>query len=374
MEELLQSFPNGKIDLSNHSISGSDVVALVNWIQMSKPSEVILSGCRLTDAFLQEIIECCAANENLRVLGLSNNLLDELGCRSLLTLLHSNKCVESVNILNNPILKALPGVGSHPLLSRLLKLFVDSRYLRSVCGCTILQPTLVLPSVHFEQEVDVIICELKKSTDLKSLQCIGNQNTQQLLVALDSNKSLVRLALDGFHVPSQLSSTSGLSCNTSLQTLQIRWNDNSTKKDAETLMLWLHQNLHKNSCLTTLQMDFVPLDRDLFDYLAEILRYNRSLIHLALFNLVWLEEDKLCLLASLRKNPVLRVLHIAGSTDAPVWNDVDHDVMANIALSRGSPLILRLYEQERVYGQLNRQAADDWAVGDVVEALFNDET
>eukprot|EP01031_Cornospumella_fuschlensis_P026349 gene26349-31831_t len=309
-----------------------------------KPSELLLRYCYLSDKYLTRIIESCLLDENLTVLDLSGNVMGEDALSVLLSLLNSNKCIETLNILANPILQSLPGGGLHPHLEELLILFLNSRYLRSICGCSVSKPVLVLSKpLKYDHEIEVIKAELRKNTDLKSLSCVFNEHIQGLLSVLDVSKTLVRLHFEGFHNPAPISAALGLSLNTSLRTLQIKWNEESSSKDAESLMLWLHENLIANHCLTTLQLDGVPLHLDLYEWLAEVLEHNKGLLHVSLLNTPWTVTSKCRMLASLGINSTLRVFRVAGSgVDAKVWGSVENDLRVYLAPTRHTPLIVKV--------------------------------
>eukprot|EP00981_Chlorochromonas_danica_P006788 scaffold1490_cov162-Ochromonas_danica.AAC.34 len=407
MESLIQSANTDKVDLSDHPLVRPDEVALFkSWIEENKPSEVVLSNCQLTDEVAEALLSSCLANDNLRALNLMNNRVEERGCELLLALLASNKGIESINLLGNPILRSFstPCEGSvvcganeiHPLIASLLRLFEDSSYIRSLCGCSVSQPVLMIPhTLRFDHEVDLVVAELKKNTDLKSLQMFCDGSSQELLSVLDRNKTLIRLFAVGFHLSQPLTNPVALSASQSLKTLQILWNKGDSIQDAEELLAWLEQNLSSNTQLSTLQLDGLSwTNSDLLDRLSVIVRNNRGLVHLALFNSLWTEDGKARLLAAFSDNSTLRLLHVVTrqsvesyqdplselvpmssskvSLEDP-WRDLDASLLNTIVSTRGHPLVIRTLVEDSVFGGINgRDLRDDWEVGDHVEALVDE--
>lgn len=375
MESLIQSANTDKVDLSDHPIVRPDEVALFkSWIEENKPSEVVLSNCQLTDEVAEALLSSCLANDNLRALNLMNNYVEERGCELLLALLASNKGIESINLLGNPILRSLStscedsavcGANEiHPLIASLLRLFEESSYIRSLCGCSVSQPVLTIPNaLRFDHEVDLVVAELKKNADLKSLQFFCDGSSQELLSVLDRNKTLIRLFAVGFHLSQPLTNPVALSASQSLKTLQIRWNKGDSIQDAGELLAWLEQNLSSNMQLSTLQFDGLSwTNSDMLGRLSMIIRNNRGLVHLALFNSLWTEDGKARLLTAFSDNSTLRLLHVvtrqsvesyenplselvpvASSKESPEdpWHDLDASLLNTIVSTRGHPLVIR---------------------------------
>lgn len=149
---------------------------LQRWLVEQQPSELTVINTRLLPALLQQIIDSSFHNNNLRVLSFRSSQFNQDNLQLLIHLLRRNRSIESVDLFHclqlfpiNTTSNSDPKGSISSLINELLQLFADSRYLRSISGCTVTKPILRIAKPLTSTEMDLIYAELRKSHDLKNI-------------------------------------------------------------------------------------------------------------------------------------------------------------------------------------------------------------
>jgi hypothetical protein len=365
------------LEISGKSIEGRTIVLTISssdganrneakerqrisdWITKEQPSEIFISNPKISYSLVHQVIESCFANTNIRVLSFRASSFNSTNLSLLLQLLRRNRSIESIDLFccgnlfslrnseggNNDLTKV------QGLIDELLQLFLDSKYLRSLCGCTIARPILSLISPISSLEMEFIYADLRKNTDLKILSLLcSNLSVDSLLFSLFQNRSLLQLTLHdielfdisqltvvNYHYQKSASDNSS-SKNSTLKTLQMKFSSSISFKIIQDCLSWLSTSLIPYLSVTSLQLDYLPVEDYSIQFLCDILERNKSLCHLSLFNIYWNWINWKKLTQSVSENGFLRILRL----DAK--NEIDHrsrQVLGKALEHRSSPLILR---------------------------------
>lgn len=399
-------------NLSHISLQDEDSIrhfqSWLNEIQKTlPPSELILSNCNLSDYSIQMILKTCMySNMNLRYIDLSFNHMYIEGTLMLIECMQRNKSIESVNIFANDIFhashslrkeyanqsgenKSLTEIES--ILQDVVAAFKESQYVRSICGCRILHPSLRFNLSHTSNiEMEFLIAELAKNMDLKHAMIsvhnsVGHHEEhhllEKLLVALEKNRTLMSLSLQDIYsfqykIMQHIADASVNIQHSTLKTLQLHFanntnnlnNNNNSKYNATSFSTtrsqlldffkWLLENLLVGTKLTTLQFDSIPVnptisegsnmavvDDALWDAVCELVSQNKTIIHFAVYNTVFNLDQWSRLLLALEKNTSIKVLHIGGkqasASEQIVLESNSFRVLQEIVDKRQANLIMR---------------------------------
>jgi hypothetical protein len=329
------------------------------WILKEQPNEIIVSNPRIPHSLIQQVIESCFSNTNIRVLSFRSSSFNALNLSLLLQLLRRNRSIESIDLFHcGNLFSLLSSEGGNNdmmkiqgLIDELLQLFLDSKYLRSLSGCTIARPTLSIDRPISSLEMEFIYADLRKNTDLKILSlCCSKVSVDSLLFSLFQNRSLLQLTLYDIvlfdinqlsmvnYQKQRTTSDNHSSKNSTLKTLRLKFSTSVSSKIIQDCLTWLSSSLIPYLSITTLQLDYLPVEDYSIQFLCDILERNKSLCHLSLFNIYWNWINWKKLTQSVSENGFLRVLRL----DAK--NEIDHrsrQVLGKALEHRSSPLILR---------------------------------
>ena len=359
------------------------------WIIEQQPAEITINNWKISPSLIQQAIESSFLNSNLRVLNFRNSQFNKQNLQLLIQLLKRNRSIESIDLFHcqeifNPssgsnssppategtTAESSPNMGTNggslsveQLVDELLQLFADSKYLRSVCGCTVAKPILSLSKSLSMMEMEFLYADLRKNTDLKVLCLPCTHSVEYIFLAiLNYNRSLLQVLLfdiEEFDVaklpqvslPSSLAGPVGYGLssfektnsaanprNSSLKTLQLQFNPHIAQASVAACLAWLSRAFIPNLSFTTLQLDYLPLEDFSIQFLCDILKSHKCILHLSLFNIHWNWINWKKFTQYIAENQSLRLLHLDAN------NEVDHrsrQVLGKALENRHTPLILR---------------------------------
>lgn len=407
LRSVLDSYVNSEHPLN---VSGADlsspkeVDTLLEFLSNSLASVVVLDGCRVSDKGCTKIADHLRKSETIKVLSLRNNDMGNSGAKALAKAIKSNKICTHLNVLGNR------NIGSK-FVDTLCNAYLGSSTLLSLCG---VWPEGIPSSkeVHVDSlspvDVRLLSSELGKgkseliSLDLSCEQG-GNPDYEAIIRALEFNSRLISLSCSNFKLDVQSESFVGtfreaLSSNSSLKTLTLIHSGTSSTY-ARRALGDLLKGLQANRGLTTLRLDgFNALssegdDSTLTTALLDMLKGNRSLLHLNLYREDFLNDNRpddttnlaplLAKALSRSKLRLLRLTTVASPSDAmsetkreasktflsSLLSAADEMVMKR----KLKPLIIRFNEDEHLSGKppTGREEVEflDWEVQDQVNYI-----
>jgi hypothetical protein len=344
------------------------------WLIEQQPAELYLTDSKISSSLIQQTIESSFLNTNLRVLNFRASQFNKDNLQLLIQLLKRNRSIESIDLFHCQEIFSSSSAGLveennnnnnspsvEQLMDELLQLFADSKYLRSVCGCTVAKPVLSLhkTSSLTTAEMEFIYADLRKNTDLKFL-CISCTHSIEyiFLALLNYNRTLHQLLLfdieefDLSRLPSSALTNKGGAQrggggggtggnglkNSTLKTLQLKFNPHINNKSISDCLSWLSGEFFPSLSITTLQLDYLPVEDFAIQFLCDVLKTHKTLLHLSLFNIHWNWINWKKFTSFISDNKSLRVLHLDAN------NEVDHrsrQVLGKALENRHTPLILR---------------------------------
>ena len=218
-------------------------------------------------------------DRSIQLLSLRSNNISFSGVSVIVACLKTNKALQCIDLLRNPIEDASP-------ISRLL---MTSKTLSSVCGLWSHYRELLVRNPNLQtSDVDLIAADLMKSKDLAFLELRGsNNNLENIFVALESNSSLISLKIIDFEVSTEFTASLGacISRNRSLKTLsfaKLKTNDQmEMNAEKSRCMVRLLRSLEMNESITSLRIENLKFTREICGAIKSLLEVNTYILHLA---------------------------------------------------------------------------------------------
>ena len=187
------------------------------WLVKQKPTQVYLEGCRVDDDILEVLFESFFRHDkSVQLLSLRNNEITDSGTVTIINTLQANKTLKCLDLLRNRINDA----GE---VAEFLQTSKTS--LLSVCGLWSHYRELLVRNPNLQKgDIDLIVADVRKSSDLAFLEMRGsNNNLDRIFTALEDNTSVESLKIVDFTMNAEFASALGncLSKNTHMKTLSL---------------------------------------------------------------------------------------------------------------------------------------------------------
>lgn len=159
---------------------------------------------------------------------------------------------------------------------------------------------------------------------------------------MEINRTLIRLKLGSIELKKNLlpKFEKLFKVNSYLRTLQISFADIKSPDTSSSIRLLcsLLQYFESNNGITSLSLDSFDSNFEVFNALSYLIRQNRSLVHLGLFNVSISYEDITVLTKGIEFNTSIQMIHI-NSTEELSRSSLEY--VKKAVDVRGVPLILR---------------------------------
>jgi hypothetical protein len=368
-QEVSGSNDDRSLDLSGLFLDNPEYIShFLGWLNRttdsSSPTDINLSNCDLSDSSIQSILKSIMYSTNLQSLDLSHNHMSHGGAVTLLDVLRRSKRLECINIFGNDVFNDSSVKCKHTL-EELVSQFQNSSTLRSTCGCKIFKPSLHyksdmnLSQNGVDEEVELIIVELKKNMDLKELSLdvgkFSRSTIWKLLDAIAKNNTLLSLTIHNLR-PSMLDPSNSDDVPSNLRALTIshphlkslgisfqkpeRDNEIFSVQLAECLS-WLKSNFILGSKLTTVQLENLSSggSSGWIEELQKLLDSNRTISHIALLQGQLNEAQLDNLFNALSRNEVIRLIQLDDLNMSVI--EAVQAKLKDLVLLRSTPLLLR---------------------------------
>jgi hypothetical protein len=282
---------------------GENIEDVIEFVDSNSLAALILDGCRISDKGCAMIAEYLRKNETITFLSLRDNRIGSNGTKALAKALKSNKTCTHINLLGNRNI-----VGKS--LDTLCDLYLSSGTLVSICG---VWPAGVPTSreVHVSElctaDAQLISTELgRDKSELLSLDLAGKEGDdpdyESIFRAIEFNSKLSSLSCSDFKLDGQQESfvstfQEAFAANSSLETLTLI-QAGAPSTYARGALGQLLKGFQANRGITTLRLDGFNIlssegdDSSLTQALTDMLKGNRSLLHLNLYREAFLDDNR----------------------------------------------------------------------------------